>query len=200
MIEPEKTRLSLDALPEPSCSIAWVSVLTGLRIGEVLALRWRDVDLVNGMLRVRQTVYEGRFDEPKTRRSNRSVPLGAKGIAVLEVRRPGTPNPDALIFPTQNGSPMSRRNLLNRQLAPTAKRLGFQGINWHWLRHANATLHDSLGTPLGTLQALLGHPSAETTREIYIHSVPADARNAVEKVEYLLIGLNFRKMEIPERL
>jgi integrase len=56
------------------------------------------------------------------------------------------------------------------------------------LRHANATLLDAVGTPLGTVRALLGHSPAEITREIYLRSVPADARSAVEKVETLLIG------------
>ena len=65
---------------------------------------------------------------------------------------------------------------------------GLTGVNWHWLRHANATLLDAVGTPLGTVQALLGHSSAEITREIYLHSLPADARAAVQKVEDLLIG------------
>ena len=60
------------------------------------------------------------------------------------------------------------------------------GVNWHWFRHANATLLDSVGAPLGTTQALLGHSSSEITRETYIHSVPADARQAVEGVERLL--------------
>ncbi len=77
-IAPEKIRQLLEALPEPSRSLAWLLVLTGLRVGEVLALRWRDIDLALGCLRVRQTVYEGRFDDPKTRRSKRTVPLGAK--------------------------------------------------------------------------------------------------------------------------
>jgi hypothetical protein len=71
---------------------------------------------------------------------------------------------------------------------PTCKRLGLTGVSWHWLRHANATLLDAVGTPLGTVQALLGHSSAEITREIYLHSIPADARTAVQKVEDLLIG------------
>ena len=47
------------------------------------------------------------------------------------------------------------------------------GLSWHWLRHANATLLDAVGgTPLGTVQ-VLGHPSSEITREVYLHSVPA---------------------------
>jgi integrase len=72
---------------------------------------------------------------------------------------------------------------MRRQLTPTCEAIGLQGVNWHWLRHANATLLDSVGTPISTTQALLGHSSPEITREIYLHSVPADARNAVEKVE-----------------
>jgi site-specific recombinase XerD len=56
-----------------------------------------------------------------------------------------------------------------------------------WLRHAHATLLDAVGTPLGTVQALLGHSSSEITREVYLHSIPADAQAAVQKVEDLLI-------------
>ena len=187
-IAPEKIRQLLEALPEPSRSLAWLLALTGLRIGELLALRWRDIDLALGCLRVRQTVYEGRFDDPKTRRSKRTVPLGAKGVEILSVFKPQCSDPEALVFATRRGTPFSRRNLLNRQLAPTCEKLGIEGVTWHWLRHANATLLDAVGTPLGTVQALLGHSSAEVTREIYLHSVPADARSAVEKVEELLIG------------
>lgn len=76
---------------------------------------------------------------------------------------------------------------------------GLTGVNWHWLRHANATLLDAVGTPLGTVQALLGHSSAEITREIYLHSLPADARTAVQKVEDLLIGPKWTQVvKIPE--
>jgi hypothetical protein len=51
------------------------------------------------------------------------------------------------------------------------------------LRHSNATLHDSLGTPLGTVQALLAHSSSEITRQVYLHSLPEDRRVAAEKLE-----------------
>lgn len=61
------------------------------------------------------------------------------------------------------------------------------GVGWHWLRHANAMLLDAMGTPLDKERALLGHSSAEITREVYLHSIPADARAAVQKVEDLLI-------------
>jgi integrase len=192
-IVPEQVRKLLDALAEPSRSLASLLVFTGLRVGEALALRWRDVDLEAGLLRVRQTVYEGHFDEPKTRRSNRTVPLAELCVQILAARRPAVANPDALVFSTRNGSPLSRRNLLRRQLTPMAEALGIVGANWHWLRHANATLLDAVGTPLGTVQALLGHSSAEVTREVYLHSLPADAKRAVAGVEKL-IGPNWTQV------
>jgi integrase len=73
-----------------------------------------------------------------------------------------------------------------RQLKPACKSLGLTGANWHWLRHAHATLLDSVGAPLGTVQALLGHASPEITREIYIGPVPENARAAVQDVEKLI--------------
>jgi integrase len=140
VLSPGELRLLLAKLPEPSRSLVWLLVLTGLRIGELLALRWQDVDLAAGVLRVRRTVYEGHFDEPKTRRSNRTVPLGPKGVAILSSHKPEGADPEALVFGSQKkGTPLCRRNLSNRQLVPTCKTLGLEGIRWHSLRHSNAT-------------------------------------------------------------
>ncbi|MGA2979617.1 MAG: tyrosine-type recombinase/integrase [Terriglobales bacterium] len=199
VIAPEKIRALLNALPEPSRGLAQLLVFTGLRIGELLAVRWQDVDLERGVLRVTRTVYDGHFDEPKSQRSKRSVPLGAKAIEILLARRPARVNPDCLIFATEVGTAFDRHNLLNRQLKPTCKKIGLVGVNWHWLRHANATLLDAVGTPLGTVQALLGHSSSEITREVYLHSIPSDARAAVQKVEDLLIGPKWTQVvQIPK--
>ena len=187
----ENVKALIEKLLEPSRSIAALLAMTGLRIGELLALRWQDVDLANGFLSVNQSVHEGHFDDPKSKRSKRRVPLGPQSVAILRsiprrsISRKDA-DPSALIFAARNGAPLSRRNLLNRQLKPACKTLGFTGVNWHWLRHANTTLLDSVGAPLGTVQALLGHSSSEITRETYISSVPSDARKAVEGVEILI--------------
>lgn len=193
--QPEKTVLSpeqisrlLHHLPEPSRSIIWLLVLTGLRIGELLALRWRDIDLQAGLLRVSRTLYEGHFDAPKTHSSNRMVPLSAKGVEILSRVKPNVVNLDALVFSTKKGTPLSRRNLANRQLIPACDELEIPRIGWHSLRHSNASLLDAVGTPLATVQTLLGHSSPEITRGIYLHSLPAGAKQAVQKVEDLLTG------------
>jgi integrase len=82
-IAPEKIQELLNALPEPSRSLAQLLVLTGMRIGKLLELRWHNVDLKQNVIRVTQTVYEGHFDEPKSQRSRRSIPLGVKSIEIL---------------------------------------------------------------------------------------------------------------------
>ena len=197
VIAPEKVRDFMDALPEPSRSVAWLLVLTGLRIGELLAVRWRNVDLEHGTLRVTESVYAGHFDVPKTQRSQPTVPLAAKAIQILAARKPAVMNPEALVFATRTGTPFGRHNLTNKQLKPTCKK---SGVSWHWLRHANATLLDAVGTPLGTVQALLGHSSSEITREVYLHSIPADARAAVEKVEELLHRRKLTQVEEDRKL
>jgi len=155
-IAPDTLRVLIEKLAEASRTIAAAIAMTGLRIGELLALRWPDVDLQSGFLSVRQTVYEGHFDEPKTKRSKRTVPLPSECVGILARLRPIDAQPSALIFSTAKGSPLCRRNLLNRQFKPICKSLGLTGVTWHWLRHANATLHDARGTSLAPSRHYLG--------------------------------------------
>lgn len=76
---------------------------------------------------------------------------------------------DLALFAHGLGGHENVRNafLVNHQF----KKLGLVGVTWHWLHHANATPLDAVGTPLGTVQALLGHSPSEVTREIYLHSM-----------------------------
>jgi integrase len=189
-VAPEQIRKLLANLPEPSRSLVILLAATGLRIGELLALRWRNVDFTKGLLRVDETVYEGHFDEPKSVQSIRSVPLGPYALALLRARAEdnGHGHHDALVFSSRNGTALDRRTLLRRQLKPVCRALAMPVISWHTLRHANATLLDAVGTPLGTVQELLGHSSSEITRQVYLHSIPEDQRRAVKKVDRLLFG------------
>jgi integrase len=180
VLTPEQLRALLEALPEPSCSLVWLLVLTGLRIGELLALRWRDIDLENRVLRVREAVYEGHFDDPKTPASRRVVPLSPKATEILAKLKPGAPDAEGLVFHTSTGTPHCPRNLANRQLAPSCKAVGLERIGWRSLRHENATLLDFVGTPRGTVTAIFGHSSPEMTKN-YVHALPAGAREAVRR-------------------
>ena len=77
-----------DGLREPVRSFTLLLVLTGLRVGELLALRWGSVDLKTRLLPVVETVYDGHFDKPKTKRGMRTIPIGAETAEILTVLRP----------------------------------------------------------------------------------------------------------------
>jgi integrase len=187
-IEAKEVMALLEALPEPSRSIGLLLVSTGMRIGEVLALRWRDVDFEATELRIRQTVYEGVIDEPKTKQSIRKISVGWRGIDALARRKPTVIDPNALVFATRKGTPLSRRNLLNRQFKPICEKLGLTGATWHWLRHVTASLSSSKRVPLGATQELLGHSSSQLTRDVYVQPIRSDVKKAVQMLEDLVTG------------
>ena len=172
-------------------------MLTGLRVGELLALRWGSIDLNARLLRVCETVYDGHFDQPKTKRSARTIPIGTETAEILAALRPAAVDPKALVFGTREGLPLERWNLLRKHLKPVAKKLGLPGVTWHLLRHSHATMLDSVGTPLGTMQSLLGHSTPEITREIYLHAIPEEQRRAVESVERLVFGPKWTQVQPP---
>jgi len=188
VLTPVQVRRLTAAVNEPARSIMLLLVLTGLRIGELLALRWGNIHMDARFFRVCETVYDGHFDQPKTKRSMRTIPIGMETAEVFAVMRPVAVDPKALIFATGEGLPLDRWNLLRKHLKPAAKKLGLPGVTWHLLRHSHATMLDSVGTPLGTMQSLLGHSTPEITREIYLHAIPEEQRRAVESVERLVFG------------
>jgi len=131
----------------------------------------------------------------------RSVPLAERAFAMLAKRyQASNSNGEGLVFGSRRGTPLDRRTLLARQLKPAAQAVGLRGVTWHLLRHSNASLHDSIGTPLGTVQELLGHSSSEITRQIYLHAIPEDRRQAVEKLERLLFGPKLDLNDVAPRL
>jgi integrase len=91
-------------------------------------------------------------------------------------------------FPRNDGLPLDRWNLLHKHLKPVARKLGLHGVTWHLLRHSHATMLDVVGTPLVTMQALLGHSTPGITREIYLLAIPEEQRRALESVERLVFG------------
>ena len=85
---------------------------------------------------------------------------------------PPSLDPRALVLATREGLPLGRWNLLRKHLKPAAKKLGFLVVTWHLLRHSHAAIFDFVGTPIGTMQSLLGHSTPEITREICLHAIP----------------------------
>jgi integrase len=128
----------LTALPEPCHMIVLVAVLTGMRIGEILALRWKYLDLLRGSIQIRETVSEGQFGSPKTRSSRRDVPMSDRVRKAFEVQRAQSrqTGPEDLVFATRKQTPLNPKNLLRRVLRPTCDALKLPAITAQLSAHA----------------------------------------------------------------
>lgn len=168
---------------------------TGMRKGEVLALRWADVDLDAVTLRIRGTLarVDGALvvSEPKTSKSRRSLPLSAGVVDLLRAHRKaqvaerlhaGTAWTDTgHVFTTESGQPMDPRNTL-RALSTAAEKAGIAGATVHTLRHSAATAMLEAGVHLKAVSELLGHADIRVTAEVYGHTSDEVARAAMDRL------------------
>jgi len=149
---------------------------TGLRIGEAVALQWRDVDVTARRLSVRRRWYRNAYAPPKSRYGRRTIPL-TLGMAnkLTQHRGPATPPDDALVFPSRADTPLDPANLSDRVLKPAAAKAGVPWAGWHTLRHTCGTLLFRHGANAKQVQHWLGHHSPAFTLATYGHLLPDDA-------------------------
>jgi integrase len=178
-----------------------LSLTTGLRMGEALGLRWSDVDLDAGTLRVNRQVQRMRgggglvFGEPKNA-SRRTVDLPQRAVEALRSHRKrqmeeqlkaGSEWQDyGLVFASGKGTPLDAQNIVNRHFKPLLKRAGLPSIRWHDLRHTYATLLLARGTHPTYVQKSLGHASVQLTLDRYSHWMPSMGRNTAEGIDEAL--------------
>lgn len=155
------------------------AAMTGMRQGELLALRWADIDWPAQKVRVHANYVRGEFGSPKSRRSVRAIPLGRRVVAELDALHRDSPwNADGdLVFANpQSGRPMDRSKVLKRFKA-ACKRAAVKQVRFHDLRHTFGTRIAASGeVPMRTLQEWMGHRDFKTT-QIYADYQPG-AREA----------------------
>lgn len=173
------------SLPDAESVILLLGVLTGLRVGELLALRIQDVDLSAGFLYVRRDVYCGHVGTPKTKAGERRVPLASILFPSLQRWLKVRLALSEWFFPSERGTPLRDRNVLTRRIWPVCDRLDIPRFGWHSLRHTFSTIAANAGVPLPVLKLLLGHGGSDVTM-LYVHGLEGEARAAVEKVAGVL--------------
>jgi integrase len=162
-----------------------LAVSTGLRQGELLGLKWEDVDLRAGIVRVQRTVFNGAVNAPKTARSNRSVRLTREAIRMLEDH----PRGGEWVFSTRVGTSLSTHNLTNRSWKPLLKKADLpQSTRFHDLRHTCATLLLTKGVHPKIVQEMLDHSSITITLDLYSHVLPDMQDKAVRAMDDILDG------------
>lgn len=115
-----------------------------------------------------------------------SLSSAARQVLLTHRGRCRAVGPEDLVFTSRNVTPLNPKNLLRRVLRPACVRLELPPVTWHSFRHTHATWLSGVGAAPRTAQAILGHSTVEVTLGVYTHVVPADQRDAVEKVGAIL--------------
>lgn len=184
-LTPEETRRLLKAARGERYEALYVlAMTTGMRQGELLGLKWDDVDLVEGVLRVNRTLWNGETTSPKTASANRSIRLTGMAVEALKEKS----GEGEWVFSTGSGTPTNRHNLFNRSWRPLLRRTGLPRIPFHNLRHTAATLLLSRDTHPKLVSELLGHADITTTLNTYSHVIPSMGSKTASAMEALLLG------------
>lgn len=142
------------------------AAMTGLRQGELIALRWQDIAWEDRRVRVVRNHVLGQFDTPKSRRSARSVPLSSHLAQELRGWQQATRwnDPDALVFGEPASGDVLRRGALMRRYRRGLKAAKIDPHRFHDLRHTFGTAMAAAGVPMRTLQEWMGHRDIATTQ------------------------------------
>jgi integrase len=176
-----------------------LAIHTGLRQGELLGLKWSDVDLDRGTLQVRRILSaakEGpRFTTPKSNKG-RNVRLTVQAVQALRhhrkrqveerLKHEGFWQDHELVFTTLVGTPLNRHNVFSRSFKPLLRRAGLPDIPFHALRHSFATLMLAGGEHPKVVQEMMGHSGIRVTMDFYSHVLPDMQKGAVDRLGAML--------------
>jgi integrase len=180
----EIAALARAAESEQDAALFVTAAFTGLRLGELLALRWIDVDFGKRLVHVRRAYTHRELGPPKSGRV-RSVPLIDDVARALDglSRREHLTGPDDLVFPNVVGKPLDDSKL-RRRFYRALERAGLKRVRFHDLRHSFGTLAVQV-FPLSDVKAYMGHADIQTTM-VYVHHLPAD--DAAERLSRAVAG------------
>ena len=181
----------------------WIAIGTGLRSGEVLALRWSDIDFDSRRLHVRYTLHRQRasysLEEPKTDRSRRTISLSTSILSRLQQHRSGQNverlaigpawNDEDFVFTNRFGDPLNVSNMPRQEMKPLLVKAGLSDkVRFHDLRHTAISLALASSTAPTDVMQMAGHSSVALTLSRYAHALPGAERRATEAIDAALSG------------
>ena len=184
----------------PFEAIYYLALVTGMREGELLGLKWSDLDWNKGVLFVQRQLQQidGQgyvFMPPKTKAGRRQIKVGSATLKQLEAHQ-ARQAPDReragerwqendLMFPTTLGTPLDYKRVTS-EFKRLLKRAGLPNLRFHDLRHTSLNALMEMGTPVNTVQRRGGHARPSTTVDIYGHATARSQEEAAEKIEALI--------------
>lgn len=186
-MSPEQARAIVEAFADHSLEpLVTLALDSGARLGELLALRWQDVNFDDRTIRIERTWQRDRFEPPKTKKSRRTIGVSARTTALLAA----TPTPidrSALLFPNGEGKPLDATGV-TRAFQAVLKSHGIRSMRFHDLRHACATLALAAGVPIHVVSERLGHSTVQITLDTYSHVIPSQRGDLAERLDALIYG------------
>jgi integrase len=197
-LTPQQFMALVSLIPEPYATMVFVAVHTGLRVSELIGLKWRNV--CSDSITIEERCCRGDWGAPKSEASNATIPVNRAVVARLHrlksvtvelragnaIRRyPAVKSskPDDLVFQSIiKGRPMRDNNILSRFIKPAARTLGIAWVNWRCLRTSHATWLKLAGADVKDAQAQMRHSRASTTLDIYQQFIPESQRRVIEKL------------------
>jgi integrase len=158
--------------------------MTGARQGEILGLKWSDIDFMKKQICINRTFNMGRFFTPKTKGSARRIdlaPMVIRDLAVWKLKSGG--KDDDLVFANEAGQPMNYSNMVQRYYRKALKDAGISQIRFHDLRHTYASLLLAQRENIKYIQTQLGHSSPTVTLNVYSHLMKSENQEAVCRLE-----------------
>lgn len=210
-LNPEQAQRLIQAAQEDRLgTLVVVAIHTGMRLGELLGLRWQYVDLKNGVLQVRGSLQRAPHGyviaEPKTNASRRAVLLTPAACEALwrhqarqhAEREAAGPlwSANDLVFCNEVGKPLNGTVVLRGYFYPLLERAGLPRVRLHDLRHTAATLLLSQGVSPKVVASVLGHATTAVTLDVYSHVTPDMQRGAMDAMQRI-IGQRLQGVEAP---
>jgi integrase len=194
VLKAEAEGLLIEATKDPKYkTLFMLAATTGAREGELLGLKWADVDFAEGRITIRRTFTKGKFFEPKTQASRRKVDLGpAMRMAMIAWRMACPSTKLDLVFPNGAGKPMNYSNMVRRHFQPALEAAGLPRVKFHSLRHSYASIQLAAGQPIKYVQNQLGHAAASVTLDTYGHYMDGVNHEAAAGLEERIMGMGLK--------
>lgn len=176
VLKPQQVKAISGELCEPYATLVLFLAITGLRIGEGVAIKWSDFD--NDVLQVSRRIYEGKIGPTKRKKSERELPIPSVLLARMKEMRESLDNrqkSSEWVFPSRKGTPVEPKNAMRRYVRPAADKLGIAIGGWHDFRHTVATKMLRRGESPKVVSDILGN-SVEMLLKVYDHPEIEDFR------------------------
>jgi integrase len=200
-ISPEQFDQLVNAMAEPYATMVYVAIYTGLRVSELIGLKWGD--LGHDTISVDERYCRGDWSAPKSSASNATIGVDRSvierihrmkiltvfvrnGTGTQKLQLVKSDGPDDLVFQSvRHGRPMRDNNILSRHMKPAGRKLGFGFVNWRCLRTSRATWMIEAGANVKDVQGQMRHSNVQTTLDVYAQFVPESARRAIDQTRIM---------------